>query len=119
MTKKSLGNKYAPTYAGDYFSRPWYEKDLMNYFEYLDYQDMAKEPKDYFKNRKVISSDKIHHELRGDPLEVSYKNYQSIKTKDLQQYPPLEKKTVSGIIHNIKCKDMFFEKNIIKEHFLN
>lgn len=35
--KKILGSKYVPIYAENYFLRPWYEKDLMNYFEHLEY----------------------------------------------------------------------------------
>ena len=92
----------------------------MNYFEHLDYQKMAKVPKNYFKNIKTINFDIINHESRGDPLEGSYKGYQNIKAKDLQEYPLLEKqKMISGIIHNIKQEEMYIEKNMIQEHFLN
>ena len=24
-----VGNKYIPQYAGDFFSKPWYERDMM------------------------------------------------------------------------------------------
>lgn len=49
----------------------------MGYFDYLDYQDMSKEPTEYFKNKKVVNFDIIHHECRGDPLNGSYKDYQT------------------------------------------
>ena len=61
MNKKEFfGNKYVPKYAGDYFSRPWYERDLMHYFErdlmryfdYVDYQDMSKIPQDILKKKR-------------------------------------------------------------------
>ena len=92
----------------------------MNYFEHLEYQEMAKDPMDYFKNKKIINFDIIHHKSRDDPLEGSYKDYQSIKNTDLRQYLLREKKkAVSEIVYNIKCKDMFVEKKIIKEHFLD
>ena len=42
--KQILGNKYVPEYAGDYFSKPWYERDLMGYFDNLPYQEMSKQP---------------------------------------------------------------------------
>ena len=122
MSKKSneiLSNKYVPTYS-DYFSRPWYEKDLMNYFNFLEYQEMAKKPTEYFKNKKIINFNTIHHEARVDPLQESYKNYQSVKKvicKDSLLWK--EKKTVVGITQNIKHEDMYVEKSIIKEHFMN
>ena len=64
----------------------------MNYFEHLEYQEMAKDPMDYFKNKKIINFDIIHHKSRDDPLEGSYKDYQSIKNTDLRQYLLREKK---------------------------
>ena len=42
-SKPMLGSKYVPKYAGKYFRRPWYEKDLMEYFEFCDHQDMVKD----------------------------------------------------------------------------
>ena len=47
-----FGNKYVPEYAGNYFSKPWYESDLMGYFDYLDYQDMSKQPTKYFEQKR-------------------------------------------------------------------
>ena len=64
----------------------------MNYFEHLEYQEMAKDPMDYFKNKKIINFDIIHHKSRDGPLEGSYKDYQSIKNTDLRQYLIREKK---------------------------
>ena len=75
--KEYLGNKYVPEYAGNYFSKPWYERDLMGYFDYLDYQEMSNQPTKYFEQKKVINFDIIHHESRGDPLQGSYKGYQT------------------------------------------
>ena len=33
--KKILGNKYVSQCSGDYFSKPWYERDLMHYCDYV------------------------------------------------------------------------------------
>lgn len=80
---------------------------------------MAKHPKDYFKNEKVINFGIIHHEMRDDPLQGSYENYQRVKCKDLQKYPLVEKKNVvSVLIHNVKRNDMYIDKTNIKQHFL-
>ena len=50
--KQILGNKYVPEYARDYFSKPWYERDLMGYFDHLAYQEMSKQPTEYFKKKR-------------------------------------------------------------------
>ena len=120
MNKKEfLGNKYVPKYAGDYFSKPWYERDLMGYFDYLYYQEMSKQPTKYFEQKKVINFDIIHHESRGDPLQGSYEDYQTVRSKDLEKYPaPEKKKLVSAMIWNIKRDDLYVEKDIIKDNFL-
>ena len=116
--KKILRNKYVPQHSGDYFSKPWYKRDLMHYFDYVDYQEMCKHQTNYFKDKKNINFDITHHEVRADTLQDSYKNYQTVKTKDLEKYPAVEKeKTVSGIIRNIDRKDMYIEKSILKKHF--
>ena len=120
MNKKEfLGNKYVPEYARNYFSKPWYERDLMGYFNYLDYQEMSKQPTKYFEQKKVINFDIIHHESRGDKLQGSYEGYQTVKKKDLEKYPGSEKKkTISGLVRNIKRDDLYIEKDIVKDHFL-
>ena len=80
---------------------------------------MCQCPTNYFKDKKVINFDIIHHESRGDPLEGSYQNYQTVKTKDFEKYPAVEEeKAVSGIICNIDRKDIYIEKSISKEHFI-
>ena len=81
-----------PEYAGNCFSKPRYERDLMGYFDYLDYQDMSKQPTKYLEQKKGDNFDIIHHESRGDPLQGSYKGYQTVRKKDLEEYPKSEKK---------------------------
>ena len=118
MAKKVLGTKYVPEYAGDYFSKPWYEQDLMGYFDYLGYQDMSKEPTEYFKNEKLVNFDIMHHECRGDPLNGSYKDYQTVKFNHLSEYPTVKKKNaMSGPIRNFKQNDLLVEKGICKRSF--
>ena len=46
-----FGTKYIPEYCANYFDKPWYEKDLMGYFDYLDYTDLSKDPTKYFKKK--------------------------------------------------------------------
>ena len=51
-----LGSKYVPKYAGKYFDRPWHEKDLMGYFKFCDYQDLSKDPTNYFEKKGSLIS---------------------------------------------------------------
>ena len=89
--KPLVSSKYVPKYYGNYFDRPWYEKDLMEYFDYCKNIEMAKDVTKYFEQKKVVNFDIIHHECRGDPLQGSYKNYQTVYNKDIKEYPENEK----------------------------
>ena len=90
----------------------------MGYFDYLDYTDMSRDPTKYFEKKKVINFDIIHHECRGDPLKGTYEGYQTVKAKNLKNYPKPEKKElVEGVMRNIKRKDLFVEKEVVKNHF--
>ena len=66
---KFLGEKYASEYSENYFSLPWYERDLITYFNHLIYKEMTDDPNFSFKNKKVINFDMIYHQCRGDPLK--------------------------------------------------
>lgn len=116
--KPLLGSKYVPKYYGDYFDRPWLKKDLIEYFDYCEYSEMAKDPTKYFEQKKRINFDIIHHECRGDPLQGSYKNYQTVYNDDIKKYPENEKKDVlGGLVRNLNRKDLFVEEKVVNEHF--
>ena len=87
-----VGSTFVPKYYGDYFDRPWYEKDFLEYFDYWEYSDMSKNPTKYFEKKKVVNFDIIHHECRGDPLHRSYKDYQTVNNKDLQNIQRMKEK---------------------------
>ena len=73
---------YVPEYVKDFFMLPWCERDLMQYYSYLYYKDMADERNNYFKIKKVINFDIIHHQGRGDPLHKSEKEHHTIVKED-------------------------------------
>ena len=107
-----------PKYYGNYFDWSWHEKNLMEYFDYRKYSEMAKDLKKYFEQKKVVNFDIIHHACRGGPLQGSYKNYQTVYNTDIKEYPENEKKEVlGGLIRNFDRKDLFVEKKVINEHF--
>ena len=90
--KSILGSKYVPKYAGDYNKCLWYEKDLMEYFDYCDYIDMTNDPNKYFEQKHPVNFDIIHYECREDLLQGTYKNHQAVNKNDIKEYPKVEKK---------------------------
>lgn len=119
-SKKTIvvGSKYVPEYCVNYFDLPCYERDLMRYFDYCDYSDTSKNPTKYFDQKKVVNFNIIHHECRGDPLEGSYNNYQTVKESDLKNYPKNEKEeAIGGLIRYFDRKDLFVENNIVTDYF--
>ena len=49
---KFFGQKYVPDYVRDYHSLPWYQRDLMSFFDYFKYKDMSDNPDFYFENKR-------------------------------------------------------------------
>ena len=90
----------------------------MEYFDYCEYSETAKDPTKFFEQKRVVNFDIIHHECRGDLLKDSYKNYQTAHNDDIKKYPENEKKEVlGGLIRNFNRKDLFVEKKLVNEHF--
>ena len=84
---KFLGSKYIPKYAENYINLPWYERDLMQYFDYLDYKDMSDNPDYYFKHKKMINFDIINNQCRGNLLQKTEKEHKTISNDDFKNYP--------------------------------
>ena len=82
---KILGNSYVPIFPKDYHKLPWDERDLMAYFDHLDYNEMSDNPTKYFHGQKVINFDIIHHECREGKLSNSYKHYKTVMTLKIIQ----------------------------------
>lgn len=115
---KVLGAKYVPEYAKNYFDLPWYEEDLMHYYDYLDYKDMADNPNHHFKNKKVINIDIIIHECRGDPPKKFLKDHKTVTMDDFKKYPENEKnKVVPAVIRNNDRNDLWIKRDLMIEHF--
>ena len=72
---KFLGSSYVLQYRKNYFDLPWYERDLMSYYDHLKYQEMEKDTNYYFKNKKVDHFNILNFECRGDRLEETYKEH--------------------------------------------
>ena len=113
-----LENSYVPIFAKDYHKLPWYERDLMAYFDHLDYKEMSDNPTKYFHDKKVINFDIIHHECRGDKLSNSYKHYKTVKANDLKNYPDKDKKeTLSGVFRNVNRDDLWVQRDLMLDYF--
>ena len=80
---KFFGPKYVPKFKEGYNKLPWYERDLMTYYDHLKYQEVIEDPNNYFKNKVLVNFDIIHHEYRGDLLTKTYKEHKTIEKKNL------------------------------------
>ena len=113
-----LGKSYIPTFAVDYHKLPWYERDLMAYFDHLDYKQTSDNATKYFHDKQAINFDITHHECHGDKLDNSYKDYKTVKFDDLKNYPEKEKKeTLSAIFRNAKRDDLWVQRDLLIDHF--
>ena len=96
------------------------DRDFLSYLNDLKYDAAMKNLDNYIKDLIIINFHIIHHECRGDKLEKSYEYYQTIKDKELKNYEGTDKKKLLGSwFHNQKNtkQDIFFEKDVIKNHF--
>ena len=118
MSKRTIiGNSYVPIFAKDYHKLPWYERDLMAYFDHLDYKEMSHNSTKYFHGKKVISFDISHYECRGDKLSNSYKHCKTLKANDVKNYPDEDrKKTLSGVFRNVKWDDLWAQRDLMIEY---
>ena len=90
----------------------------MEYCNYCEYNEMTKDPTKYFEQKMVVNFDIIHHECRGDLLQGSCKNYQTVYSKDIKEYPENEKKRCCEV-RNFDRKDLFVEKKRLLMNILN
>ena len=90
---------YTPKYQQDYFKLPWYERELMTYFNCLDYNDMADVPDHYLNNIKVV------------------KDYKTVEKDDLKEYPEQDKKIFLSAACRSSKKDLWIKRDLIVEHF--
>ena len=87
MTARS---SYIPPYIKD--NLKWYEKEgLITYFQQREYQEFKKDRDAYINETKILNFDIIHHMCRGDKLEKTIKEHNTVKKEKLKQMPPSEK----------------------------
>ena len=112
-----LTKKHVCPYQMNYFYHPWYERDLMRYYNWLDYKKMTDNPDHYMKNSKVVNFDIIHHECRSDPLKKSYDEHISIQKRDFLEHPKEDKKILSLQVVETKKNGRWIKRDLIIEHF--
>ena len=114
---KFFGPKYAPKHQEDYFKLPYYERDLMSYYDHLKYQEMTENSDDYFKNKQVVNFDIIYPECRGDQLKKSYKDHKTIEKESVNNYSKEDEKYVLPSVFRNKRDDLLVQRDLIIKHF--
>ena len=88
----------------------------MTYIDWLKDKEMTDNPDEYFKKKKVVNFDIIHHECRGEFLHKSYKEHKTVVSDDLKEYPQYDKeKSVLALFRN-KVDDLFVQREIMIGH---
>ena len=80
------------------------------------------DPDKSFKTTKIINFDTIHHECRGDKLEKPVSYYQTMFEDDFKKHLKQDKNKIIGNAlrtHKELHQDIFFEKELVKNHFVN
>ena len=106
-------NSYVPRKVDHVF-------DLHTLFNKTRYDEILNDLDGHFKNCYVTNFDLINHECRGDKLQHSRKFYETVFENDLKKNFNSEDRynfCASGIKSG--RKNLFFEKNVYKDHFKN
>ena len=113
MTARS---SYIPPYIKD--NLKWYEKEgLITYFQQREYQEFKKNRDGYINETKILNFDIIHHMCRGDKLEKTIKEHNTVKKERLKQMPPSEKYAAVAACFRSSNKNIIMERSIAKEYF--
>ena len=106
-------NSYIPLY------HPPEERDFFTYLDDITYEKVMKDPNHFIRNARIINFDIIHHEYRGQPLENSYRYYQTLKENELHKYQVQPNDLLGAAFRNQDNtkQGIYFEKNIVNKHF--
>ena len=74
-------NKYTPTKGKSRYK--WYEQDLMPYIDDLKCNEFIESIDENFQKAKIINFNIIHHECRGDHLNIQKCFIKQLKIKIL------------------------------------
>ena len=85
----------------------------------MTFNEITNNPNYHFENAYITNFDLIHHNCRGDQLQRTKKYYQTISYNRLHNEILSNEHKTSFISAAIKSErdDVYFEKNIFKEHF--
>ena len=112
-----LQAKYNFEYQKNYSDLPWYDRDLVTYYKWLDYKDMADNPDHYMNKVKVVNFDIIYHKCREDPLQKFYKEHKTLEKNDLKNYPENDNKDVLSAACRSGREDLWIKRDLIFQSF--
>ena len=114
---KTIVNKYVPKFA-QHSKLSWYERHgLLSYVDALKCEEFLKDTGSHFKTAQVVNFGIVYHECRGDPLQGSYKEYQTVNTKDMDKHSSNTKKKIVNSAIPSDRKDVFIDKKVTLDHF--
>ena len=82
----------------------------MTYIDWIKYKEMSDNPDEYFKRKSVVNFDITHHKCRGDSLQKTHEEHQTVTNDNLKNRPEKEKdKKMSAICRNRKRDDLWIK----------
>ena len=109
-------NSYIPQYVA--LDLKWYERDgLITYIDRLKYERFEQNRDSYLNNVKITNFDIIHHECRGDPLQNSYKHYNTVNQKNFDRMPSFDRRKATAACFRSKRKDLYVQRDIMLAYF--
>ena len=107
---------YLNTFPSDL---PWYKRDgLMTWCDQRKCEDLLRDLKGHFKNMKIVNFDIIRKQAAGEKVsDEALKMYQTVAEERTSRYS--KKYLEKFLSHAFKTEilDIYFEKNVIKNHF--
>ena len=115
--KKILTNSYVPTRPKFYNEHD--KGDLHTRLQQETYNQIISNSDEYFEKVTITNFDLIHHHCRGDKLTHDTKYYKNLfKEKvDFEFNNQLHKDVFLSSAQRCERKDVYFEKDLQKDHF--
>ena len=112
-------NNYIPKYIPD--DLPWYERNgLMTRLDKIKCDEFLEDPGKHLRGNLNLNFDMIYTSIRGEKIpEADLKNYHIVKYELVSKYPQKDKNNFRGAAFRNDRKDLYFDKEVVKSHFLN
>ena len=117
MSNNNCVNNYIPEFVLQDLS--WYEQDgLMTSYNPIKCQKFLRNSNSHFKTAKIINFNIIRREAAGEKVpDELLKKYQTVQNEWVSTHPKNHQKKILGSAFHTNRLDIFFEKDVVLNHF--